>query len=519
MNTMKNSIVVLFRESANSFNLFYKKISGLSLIILLMASSIGCSESLKDGGLRIGWAVEDITPQLPASLRGQYYERIAMEVHSTLKVTACAMESINKNGVKDQAILVSLEVVSFQGDLLSAIRDRVMAEIPDLETDKIMLNATHVHTAPNPVADSEFGKLIIEKAASAIISAWKNRSPAGISSEVGFAAVGHNRRVCYSDGTTQMYGSTDRPDFIGMEGGNDPGVEMIFCWDLHKQLTGIIMNVSCPAQIMEAKYVVSSDYWGEVRKQLNEKYPGKIHVLAQIGAGGDISPRDLTRRYRTDEPNMWDVPGIIEVGKRLVKTVEEAYPSAHESIQTRPVLRHTVKVMDLPARLYTDEEYTEAKSVVDEIMSREPSDPDSPNTAWNIFLADIRENEKTRDYGPWDNKLLDFGQLKKKQALMEIYENQKSGDSHSIEVHILRLGDVAIASNPFELYLEYASRITGQSRAKHTLVVQLCNGGEGYLPTRRAIYGGGYSAMVNKVGPIGGQVFVDKTVEEINELF
>jgi hypothetical protein len=504
MNTMKNSI---------------PKLSSLSLIILLMASFMGCSESLEDGGLLIGWAMEDITPQLPASMRGQYYERIAEEVQSPLQVIACAMESNSENGVTDIAILVSLEAVSIQEPLLSAIRKRVKAESPHFETDKIVVNATHVHTAPNPVAESEFGKLIIEKASKAIISAWKNRSPAGISSEMGFAVVGHNRRARYSDGTAQMYGSTDRPDFIGMEGGNDTGVEMIFCWDLHKQLTGIIMNVSCPAQIMEAKSVVSSDYWGEVRKQLNEKYPGKIHVLGQCGAGGDISPRDLTRKYRAGEPNMWDVPGIVEIGRRLVKSVEEAYPSARESIQTKPVLEHSVRMVDLPERMYSDEEYAEAKSVVDEIMAREPSDPDSPNSAWNKFLADIRENEKNRDYGPWDNKLLDFGQLKKKQALMEKYENQKIGSSYSIEVHVLRLGDAVIATNPFELYLDYASRITGQSQAKHTLIVQLCCGGDGYLPTRTAISGGGYSAMVNKVGPLGGQVLVDKTVEEINDLF
>ena len=311
----------------------------------------------------------------------------------------------------------------------------------------------------------------------------------------------------------------DTPTDGGSDGGSDPGVEMIFCWDLKKQLTGIIMNVSCPAQVMEAKYLVSADFWGVVREQLNEKYPGKIHVLGQCGAAGDISPRDLTRRYTAGEPNMWDVPGMLEIGKRLVSTVEEVYPSARESIQVDPVIKHSVKVMDLPARQYTDEEYSDASSVVDEIMAKEPSDPDSPNSAWNKFLADIRESEKKRDYGPWDNKLLDFGQLKKKQALVENYENQEIGSSLSIEAHILRLGDAVIASNPFELYLDYASRITGQSKAKHTLIVQLCSGAGGYLPTRAAISGGGYSAMVTKVGPVGGQVFVEKTVEEINDLF
>lgn len=76
-----------------------------------------------------------------------------------------------------------------------------------------------------------------------------------------------------------------------------------------------------------------------------------------------------------------------------------------------------------------------------------------------------------------------------------------------------------MASNPFELYTEYGLRITGRSAAKQTFIVQLCAGGEGYLPTKRGISGGGYSAMVTRVGPAGGQILVDETVKEINMLF
>jgi hypothetical protein len=418
--------------------------------------------------------------------------------------------------------MVSVDVVSFERSLQELIRDLVKTQIPGFDIQKLLLNATHTHAAPDPDPESEYGKMLAEKAAGAIVSAWNNRAPAGICRGLGYAAIGHNRRVQYADGTTQMYGSTDRPDFIGLEGPSDPGVDMLLCWDLNRQLSGIIMNVSCPAQVMEAKYVVSSDFWGEVRKQLKEKYSRDVYVLTQCGAGGDISPRDLPRGYKAGEPNMWDEPGIIEIGKRLVQAVENTYPTAKNAIQTSTIFKHLVTEVDLPTRKVSREEYEEALETVAEIRSREPKDPDDPGTAWNRFLKEIEENEKTKEYGPWDNKLTDFGIVKKKEALVAQYLHQENDPFCRIELHVLRIGDIVIATNPFELYLDYGFRITGMSKASQTFIVQLCSGSEGYLPTRRAISGAGYrgySAMVNRVGPEGGDVLVDETVKMINSLW
>lgn len=88
-----------------------------------------------------------------------------------------------------------------------------------------------------------------------------------------------------------------------------------------------------------------------------------------------------------------------------------------------------------------------------------------------------------------------------------------------MELHVIRLGEVAFASNPFELYVDYGFRITGRSKSKQTFVIQLsCDHGE-YLPTKKAIPGGGYSAMVTRVGHIGGQVLVNETVNLINAMW
>ena len=90
---------------------------------------------------------------------------------------------------------------------------------------------------------------------------------------------------------------------------------------------------------------------------------------------------------------------------------------------------------------------------------------------------------------------------------------------HPVEIHVLRLGDVAVATNPFELYVDYGARMKARSKAVLTLLVQLCCMDCGYLPTERGVRGGGYSADEFVVGPEGGQKLVDETVRAINAMF
>jgi hypothetical protein len=500
----------------------------LHLVVILMVFSFtNCSEKekLRDGGLRIGWAIEDITPDGPVSMLGQYYKRVSTYVQSPLKVTACAIESTT--GKKDQAIMVSVDVVTISKVIQDSVKNRLKSQIPEFDSRKVFLNAIHTHSAPNPGfdwdVDSKPEPVYIQKLTDMItkasVTAWNNRKPAGISRELGYAVVGHNRRVQYADGTTEMYRSPDTKEFIGLEGPSDDGVDMVFCWDLNKELTGIIMNVSCPAQVTESKYYISSDYWGEVRRQVKEKFLKDIYILEQIGAAGDISPRDLPRDYKSGEPDMWDIPGIVEIGRRLTAAVDFAYIDAKKSIQTDPVFEHIVQDIDLPTRPVSKQEYENSLKIVNEILSREPKDPNSPNTAWNRFNKEIEENLKTKTHGCWDNKETDFGIMKINQVLLNNYVNQPKNPFCPVELHIIRLGDVAFANNPFELYLDYGLRIKARSKAKQTFIIQLSGDSQGYLPTERAVQAGGYSALVSEVGPIGGQMLVDTTVSLINQMY
>lgn len=61
----------------------------------------------------------------------------------------------------------------------------------------------------------------------------------------------------------------------------------------------------------------------------------------------------------------------------------------------------------------------------------------------------------------------------------------------------------------------------GRSPALQTFLIQHAGNAGLYLPTEKAISGGGYSGLphTNLVGPEGGRILVDRTVESIQGLW
>lgn len=104
--------------------------------------------------------------------------------------------------------------------------------------------------------------------------------------------------------------------------------------------------------------------------------------------------------------------------------------------------------------------------------------------------------------------------LKLDRGILSRFEQADKVPPYGMELHVLRIGDIALTSNPFELFLDYGIQLKGRSPALQTFVLQLTNGCGMYLPTLKAIEGSSYSGSphVNKVGPEGGQVLVERTL-------
>jgi hypothetical protein len=483
--------------------------------------------------VKAGWGTADITPTRTAELFGQYYQRVAKSVRDPLSVTALALEQAGADPAQGQAILVSCDQAMVGRTLLETVRERLRKQIPDFDASRLVISATHTHNAPaaddplmwwrhdpSLLTMDEFRPVLLDALTSAAVQAWKSRADSHLGAASGFASVGHCRRPLYLDGSSEMYGATDRPDFIGMESGQDDTVGVIGVWTGKADLTGLLVNVVCPSQVMEATYVVTADMFGEMRRQLRERLGKNVSILCQVGAAGDQAPRDLTRPHRGG-PTYWDDAGMVELGGRLADAVMEALPRAQTARQRGATLRHVVINPRLPIRMVSPHEYARAVSELAALAAREPADASAAGSAYARFVQKTRDREKLPVPGPYDDKNDDFVLMRNLEAVVQRFQVQRKDPQYAAELHVLRLGDTAMSTSPFELYLDYGLRIRSRSPAALTLHGQLSCDEAGYLPTARAVAAGGYGALVanGQIGPEGGQMVVESILEEIGRLF
>ncbi|MCO5237168.1 MAG: hypothetical protein M9933_12955 [Chitinophagaceae bacterium] len=484
----------------------------LSLWLLLL-NCLGISSG-KTQQMYVGAATADISPVLPVALMGQFYLRVAEKADTPLFAEVLAIESKNGNTPSDTAVFVSCDLVYISARLRDELREEVAKRIPNFSTRKIILSAIHTHTAPvleddpdessflYPIPEGvtsakDYRKLFTHRVADAIVKAWNNRDRGSVTWGLYRAAIGYNRRAVYKDGTAVMYGNTERRDFQSLEGYEDHDIHSMFFWDSKSRLIAMSIDVACPAQEFEHLHTVNADYWHPVRVALKQKFGVQLNVLTWIGAAGDQSPHIMYRKAADVRMQQLSKRSRMDdIAQRVVEAVERTYQVVKDDRHTDVPFMHRAEKLQLPMRIITKEEADSSRQVRDDCAAQIAADPQK---APQLYA-----------------KMTWFGDVLKR------YEKQQNRNefSYETEIHILRIGDAAVCTNQFELFTDYGIQIQARSRATQTFVIQLAGPGT-YLPTAKAIRGGGYSAVCqsNVVGAEGGAVLVEKTVEIMNSLW
>ncbi len=485
-----------------------KQLFIITVVTLLTVCDIFAAE------LWIGAADVSITPDRPVSLVGQFRKRIARSVESPCMACVLALESRQDGKVTEQAMLISVDVCYTTKEVQRDFRAYVAPLLAGFDTNKLFLTATHTHTAPtldqkcfsdygDAMQPKEYLPFMYKQMAEAAVKAWEGRKPGGVAWGLGHAVVGHNRRVVYANGKAQMYGKTDRPDFRQLEGWEDHAVDVLCFTDAEKRLTAAAITVPCPAQTVESISKVSADYWHHVREGLRSIYGDSLVVVGFCGPGGDLMPRPMLRkRSERRMEKLRKISRKQEVGRRIVRAFDETWETIRQDVRMDVPLVHRIERFTLPRRKITDAEVLESRKQI----------------AAYTAQRDVATTENGKSSAE--------GRMKWFQLTIDRYDAQQQAEVfHQVEMHVLRLGDVAIATNPFELFQDYTMRVNARSKAPQTMLIQLASPVEvrydGYLPSERAVKGGGYSAVPqsNPVGPEGGQMLVEKTLSVITEMF
>ena len=476
--------------------------------------------------IRIGWAQRDITPTGPVTLRGQFNLRLATRVQDPLTLTALAID----NGA-DHAIIVSMDACGVDPEVLDGARTALAERLPEVGPLKLIVSATHTHTAPfaggggwqrdedyleplrarrpDYMSVAEYTTLLTTALVEAVCEAWARRTRGYVGWGYSHAVVGENRRVRYFDDSARMYGSVSVPEFSHIEGHVDHSVNLLFTYDADQGLTGALINLACPSQASESgQDFVSADYWHDVREELRRRYGAGLFVLPQCSAAGDQSPHRLIAKAAEDRMLQLKYGGGVgrplnaalrtEISRRLANAVDDAEPAVRKDLRDEAVLKHESRRLDLEHWNVTEAEYATLQKQLAEARRRleQVGDADPLSAEYTSLRSHIH----------WYQGAID--------------RHEHPVPSVPAELNVLRLGDIAFVTAPFEYYLDYGDRIKGQSPAVQTFVVQLTVGGS-YLATERAAQGLSYGAVPAscQVSPAGGQQLVEAAVAVLEGMF
>jgi len=476
-------------------------------------------------GLLLGWAGRDITPSRPVSLRGQFNLRIATKVRDSLTLTVLMIESGG-----EAVAFASIDTCGVDDVVVIRAREELAERLPAFNAENLVAGATHTHTAPfvgglglqkdedyieelrarhpDYMGAGEYCDLLVEALVSAVCEAWEKRAPGFVGWGYSYAVVGENRRVRYFDDRSVMYGSTHEPDFSHIEGHVDHGVHLLYAYDAAQNLTGVVVNIACPSQASEGiQDAISADFWHDIREEVRRRHGEGLFVLGQCSAAGDQSPhrqvdvraeeRMMKLKYGEGFSRGNNTGLRKDIARRVADAVDDAEPAVRTDLRASAELSHRLLRLDVPHWRVTDAEYATLQKEVAELEAQleKIDQSDRLSSAYTATVSRMA----------WCKSAIDR------------YENPVA--TIPVESHVVRLGDIAFVTAPFEYYLDFGDRIKARSDAVQTFVVQLVGGGS-YLPTERAAAGCSYGAVPAscKVSPAGGQVIVDEGVAAVSEM-
>lgn len=435
--------------------------------------------------LLAGAAYCDITHDLGATIQGATVSNKADSVRDPLTANALYLKSDANEANPVQLLLISCDLACINTSDVARYRQKI-AHATGIALQAILIGATHTHNGPSVYPTNyhkqvdityltRLGVWLVKLALAAVADA----KPAQLAWGQGHAKIGYNRRCCWADGSHSMHGDTKREDFIGMEGPDDDTHTMLAVRDENQKLMALVQaNTSHPTNFY-GQHFYSADFPGLSRTQLQQVL-GDIPILFFNGALGDIASSDMTA----------PVPGIESADRRIARiahalTSQSLYLLYHATWHDNPSITHAQNDVVIPVRLPDENVLEQAKALLAKVDQGQDHEADEGIKPMDIALA----------HG---TKLL----------------AESFGDPAEdvLSMHAIRIDDLAVVTQPCELFCQYGLDIRRRSPAKATAILGLMDGYHGYCPTPAAIMGGGYSGQPiywTRLATTAGDAIVD----------
>ncbi|TWT73226.1 LamG-like jellyroll fold domain-containing protein [Allorhodopirellula solitaria] len=438
----------------------------VSIVVLLCILQIHFA-TRTSAEFRAGAAVVDASPdRYPVLVNGGMTSRSADRV-----VTPISARAIVFDDGEQRIGIVVVDSCMMPRPLLDEAK-AFAAEQTELRPDRILISATHTHTAPASMgclgtdADANYLPVLREQIVAALVAAENNLEPARVGWGVGDAAaytalrrwIRRPDRVVedpFGNPTVRasMHAGANWDDVTGESGPEDPDLSLISVQAKDGRPIAVLANFSM--HYFGAADALNADYFGlfcnglqsRIETAPDEDRPPFVAIMSH-GCSGDIWRRDYTEPADSrPEPTIESYAAdLTDIAMATYEAIDYQEPEDLAMAETR---------FELKYRVPTKQRLEWAQRIVDEMGDRLPKTRPEIYAREQVFLHQWQSTE--------------------------------------VVVQALRIGDIGIASTPTETYALTGLKLKLQSPLSKTMVIELANGGDGYIPPPEQHLLGGYN--------------------------
>ncbi len=409
--------------------------------------------------LLIGIAEVNYTPEVGMDLDGNYRgsNYASRGIHDSLYSRAIVFA----NDKGEKAAMLTVDICHLSKEPVEMMRAYIASK-SDIRAENIMICATHTHSGPKSDLNIPKTKEFLIKAANAVVFANQNLKPTIVS--IGRSKedrISHNRRLKCIDGSTHMCWEKLKPGFvIGPWGPKDSEV-ITMSLEQDGKSTAVLINFGCHATTLTGNnWLYSADYPGYLREAI-KRVKGKNYMsLFFNGCCGNITQVDYKVGFPDTYQECQRIGYILGVSALEAINNEQAVSTNKIAVSREMV---PVKKITITA---------EQKEWADNIIRKVEKEGLPPAQADGIPDAEYAKS--------W----------------IELSKTQEQIDS--LEVQVIRIGDIAFVGLPGEMFAEFGLDIKARSACKNTLVMGLTNDDRNYFPTKISFTQGpkGFTPMI-----------------------
>lgn len=431
-------------------------------------------------GLRAGAATANITPPLGIEINGGTRPGFATEVHDELMARALVLE----NGARRLAIVVVDNCL-----IDRAVFDAAKALIHQhtgIPSDHVSISTTHTHSAGSVTGvhlsepDPEYRAWLPRRIADATRIATHRLSPARIA--WGSASLPQhvfNRRITVRPGVTytnllgqsgdraKMNWSSPEPAVDGdFSGPVDPELFVVSVQHADGRPLAVVANYSLHYVGGVGPGHLSADYFGVVASRIADlleataQDPPFVAMLSN-GTSGDINNLDYRRTTPSRKPY-----------EQIRRVAEDVAREAH-------------RVVEGLKDKYLDQIPLHAASTELTVTVRKPSPAELDRARGIVHGRDRFELRTWTEF------------YAREQLLLADYP-----DTVSLPLQVFRIGDLAVAQWPGEIFAISGLELKHRTPAKPLFNISLANGWYGYIPPPEQHALGSYETWRGRTSPL-----------------